>query len=271
MLRAQPQIVADFLRGRGVHLEEAASCKELGAAFSAPVTELRPDLVLASEQAGAVRLVAIVEVQMQRDDDERFVWPAYEAMARHRHRAPVRLVVLAPDRSVARWARKPIFLAAGGRSVCVPTVIGPEDVPAELSDEAPVELAMLSALTHGRERRAGRAAILRAMRALDRIETARALLYFEFLADKIGIAVDRAAEAYMSEGYKSEFLRKLHAKGKAEGKADALVAVLEARAFVLTADARARIDSCRDAAVLQRWISRAVTATSLDEVFAGPA
>ncbi len=55
-------------------------------------------------------------------------------------------------------------------------------------------------------------------------------------------------------------------EGKAEGKAEALLAVLAARGIAAAGEARARIEACRDVATLDRWITRAVTADSVEEV-----
>ncbi|NLU66611.1 hypothetical protein [Streptomyces sp. HNM0574] len=46
-----------------------------------------------------------------------------------------------------------------------------------------------------------------------------------------------------------------------------LLVVLQARPFTLTDAARERITTCRDNDALDRWFRRALTATTLDEVF----
>ncbi|WP_437754601.1 Rpn family recombination-promoting nuclease/putative transposase [Sorangium sp. So ce1389] len=58
------------------------------------------------------------------------------------------------------------------------------------------------------------------------------------------------------------------AEGKAEGKAEAVLAVLAARGLTVDSDTRARIAECTDAAALARWLVRAVTAASAEEVIA---
>jgi len=58
------------------------------------------------------------------------------------------------------------------------------------------------------------------------------------------------------------------AKGEAKGKAAAVLAVLAARGVAVSNEARARIEACTDVAMLDRWISRAATVSSTDEVFA---
>jgi predicted transposase/invertase (TIGR01784 family) len=65
-----------------------------------------------------------------------------------------------------------------------------------------------------------------------------------------------------------------HQEGKAEGetagKAAAILAFLAARGITVSAEARARIEGCKAAATLDRWIARAATAASAEEVLAEP-
>ena len=58
------------------------------------------------------------------------------------------------------------------------------------------------------------------------------------------------------------------AKGEAKGRAASVVAVLSARGMRLSDQQRARLEACSDVATLDRWIVRAATAESADDVFA---
>jgi hypothetical protein len=55
--------------------------------------------------------------------------------------------------------------------------------------------------------------------------------------------------------------------GKAEGKAEAVIAILEARGIDVAAADRARILATKDAETLNAWIARAATSASMAEVF----
>ena len=77
--------------------------------------------------------------------------------------------------------------------------------------------------------------------------------------------VRELAEAKLAEGEAIGI-----AKGHKAGKIAALVAVLTARGFSVTEEVRARIDACEDEAILDRWITRATTASSLEAVFTAP-
>jgi hypothetical protein len=73
--------------------------------------------------------------------------------------------------------------------------------------------------------------------------------------------------AQRAEGDAAGFARGESA-GIAKGKAAAVLAVLSARGLPVSSEARARIEACTDVAVLDRWISRAATVASTEEVFA---
>jgi len=57
---------------------------------------------------------------------------------------------------------------------------------------------------------------------------------------------------------------------QAKGKAEAIVALLTARGLAPDEALRGRILGCADVAALERWLLRAVTARSADEVVEAP-
>jgi hypothetical protein len=89
------------------------------------------------------------------------------------------------------------------------------------------------------------------------------------------VALSEAARTYL-EGlmnwkgyeYKSDFARRYFAEGEAEGEANALLDVLEARGIEVSDRERELIVGCQDVSQLKEWVRRAATATSLDEVIA---
>lgn len=64
-----------------------------------------------------------------------------------------------------------------------------------------------------------------------------------------------------------ELREMLEARGELRGEARALLAVLAARRLNVDENARARVQACTDASTLDRWVTRAVTAATLDDVF----
>ncbi|HEX2573371.1 MAG TPA: hypothetical protein VH877_27730, partial [Polyangia bacterium] len=253
-------------------------------------TEFRADLVIVLLADGVPILGIIVEVQRQIDSRKRFTWPVYWTALRARLGCPVLLLVFTDEEQVAQWAGEPIQL--GWRSVIEVLAVGPERVPwvrtAEEARERP-ELAVLSALSHGNEAE-GLDVVLAAMDAVVRLDEERRSLYYDVLLGSLNEATRRALEQEMETRkyeYQSEFARtyfaKGEAKGKAEGKAEgkvegkaegkaegeieALLVVLGARGLTVDAETHARILSCTDLGQLKQWIARAVTASSIEEVF----
>ena len=67
--------------------------------------------------------------------------------------------------------------------------------------------------------------------------------------------------------YVRDSYRKGKAEGKAEAKADSVLTILDARGVRVTKAVREKILSCTDAALLQRWLRSAASASSAAEVF----
>lgn len=107
---------------------------------------------------GVPVLGIVAEVQLSPDERKSYVWPAYVTNLRARLAIPVALLVVAADDAVARWAARPIAIGGGNRFT--PLVLHPAGVPV-VTDEAEAradpELAVLSAIAHGRDADAGTA------------------------------------------------------------------------------------------------------------------
>ena len=58
------------------------------------------------------------------------------------------------------------------------------------------------------------------------------------------------------------------AEGQVKGEAEALLTVLSARGLEPDEARQLRIKACQDLAQLKQWLRRAVTASSIDDVFA---
>jgi hypothetical protein len=102
------------------------------------------------------------------------------------------------------------------------------------------------------------------------LEQERAMLYWDVVLSCLNQAARRALEEMMESGnyeIQSEFLRKYVAKGKANGKAEAVLLVLETRGLAIPDEVRQRVLASSDLAELERWLSRAVVAGSASEIF----
>jgi hypothetical protein len=151
LFRNRPELAPELLRDAlAVDVPPYAEARIESADFTqAHAVEFRADLVVLLLDGKPV-LAIVVEVQLERDDDQRWSWPVYGALARSQHRCPSVVLVFAPRRGVAAWASEPIMQGPG--SVYRPLVVGPEAVPivrdVEIARQAP-ELAVLSATAHG--------------------------------------------------------------------------------------------------------------------------
>jgi flagellar biosynthesis/type III secretory pathway protein FliH len=102
--------------------------------------------------------------------------------------------------------------------------------------------------------------------------TAAELQAYEKARDEIRQVLEIAAARWaegLAEGEIKGFAKGETAgvvKGKVEGKVEAILAVLAARGVPMSHEVRARISACTDAATLDRWIVRAVTAASAEEI-----
>ena len=72
--------------------------------------------------------------------------------------------------------------------------------------------------------------------------------------------------------YEKTFVERIHdegiAEGEAKGEAKALLMLLDKRRLTLSVEQRDRVRTCADAAQLDLWFDRAVTASSAAEAFA---
>ena len=106
------------------------------------------------------------------------------------------------------------------------------------------------------------------------LDDEKALFYTDLVLHALNAAARNALEAIMGNGtyeYQSDFARKYFdqgkLEGKAEGKASDIITVLRARDLVVPDDVRDAILSCRDLAVLDRWLHRALSVRSVEEIF----
>ena len=241
--------------------------------------EYRADLVLILERGARKTLGIIVEVQLARDEDKAYVWPAYIANLRARHRCPVCLLVITTDDSVARWAERPIELGPGTR--CRPWVVGPSNTPAvtELQEaKENVELAVLSAIEHGGSTNVELAARIAAAAivATADIDAERSRLYLDLLSISLCRGAHEELEVIMKNSlgyeYQSDFARRYVAQGmmegkvegRAEGRVEMVLKLLVLRFGSASEADQTRIRSARDAE-LDAVFERILTATTLEE------
>jgi hypothetical protein len=147
--------------------------------------------------------------------------------------------------------------------------------PADITDLMPpqyradAELTVMSAMAHAGH--PDRDRIWRALlAALASVDHERSTLYSDIVLAALPTAARQDLEALMATRtyeYQSDFVRRNVFQGRAEGKAAAIMTVLEARSVEVPDEARFRIMGCSDQNLLDVWIRRAVTATSIKDLF----
>lgn len=241
--------------------------------------ERRVDTLLSLETEECGSLILAVEAQSKKDPVKPAGWAHYIAYLLNKYRKPPLLLVVCQDRSTAEWAGRPVdFTAAGWPSLTVrPLVVGPHNMPrmtttAEARKDLP--LATLAAITHGAGAEAG--TILKALTGALR-DTRDDIRYplIEFVSQGLGtlpaaelwrklVAVDLS---FYTSPLSEELRDEGRAEGLAKGRAQDILFILERRGVDVPDDARVRITECDDAEALLRWLDRALTAASAEDVF----
>jgi hypothetical protein len=209
-----------------------------------------------------------------RDGEQRGIRPG--ATARARYRCPFVVLVVTPDAATARWAAEPVDI--GGHITWRSLVVGPEGIPVITDPTAAARephLAVLSAVAHGRDddiRTAVAIAAAAASGAATLPEPLR-ILCFALIESSLGDAARKAFEMLpQNERFMNELMSKLTSeterRSAAEGEAHALLRVLERRGIATSAEQRERVVACSDLAILEAWLDRAATTTTIEQVFA---
>jgi hypothetical protein len=191
------------------------------------------------------------------------------------------VLVVAIDRAIAAWAAERIDFDQGMGSI-QPLVLGPATVPVVVDPtvaDREVELAVLSAMIHGNGSD-GLAVVQATLGALGRLDQEHAAVYLKIIWDVLRAPMQRALEAMAMEGQTEgkatfpPFAQRIFEQGKLdglrEGKLDglreALLRLLGRAGIALSADERARIESCAEPSTLDRWIENVIGAKTGSDV-----
>lgn len=201
LFRNRPVLAVELLRASGgppLPPFGEASLASVDQTEVPPATRLA-DVVVQLRSGDETVAAIVVEVQLGRKERKRYTWPLYVASVRAELRCSTMLLVLAPRRSVARWAARPIAMGHPDW-VFRPVVVGPEGVPVVTDPtvaEASPELAVLSALAHGAGEHGYEVA--RAMLyGLGRVDDERAWIHGSIVLPALGEAVRARLEEEIS-------------------------------------------------------------------------
>ena len=220
--RHRPQLALELVRGAGGRPPAARNLTVMEADLgSVDPTERRADVVLRYTDRKDRPCAMVVEVQLDVDEDKFYRWPEFLANLAGRLHAKVFLLVIAPNASVAAWARGKIALGHPGW-ILVPWVIGPEELPLDAADyaNASVEMVLLALVAHGRKTQAE--ALLDAFaQAVDDAEGNVVPIYEDvaWAAVQANYELRKKLEARMETHYEfqSPFYRRIIAQARTEG------------------------------------------------------
>jgi hypothetical protein len=281
LVREHPEIAVELVRGwPGVKLpgQPAASLAPTGMSAVVPVQYLADMAVLISDAAtGKPALAVIIEPQLRDSDTKRYSWPVYLTTARRLNACPAAvLVVLCPDQAEAARCRQTIRTGHPGFDL-TPIVIDSGGPPGADGNDSPC-LTVFAASMGGidLESESGAHRVLDAI-ASPSITDADRLRMTAIILNLASDAARQILEAMMTTAeYQKTFIERIHdqgiaegeAKGETAGKAEAVLKLLDARGLAPTDDQRRQVTASTDAAHLDLWFDRAITASTAAEVFA---
>jgi hypothetical protein len=239
-----------------------------------PVQYLADMVVLVSDQAtGEPVLAVIIEPQLRDSEAKRFSWPVYVVTARQVSKCPAAvLIVLCPDPAEAEKCRQLIRTGHPGFDLA-PVVIDSSGPPGRDGTAGPY-LTVFAASMGGidLESEAGARRVLDAIASTEVSDADRSRL-MTIMLRLSSDAARQILEAMMTTSeYEKTLAERIHdqgmAEGEAKGEAKALLRLLAARGLAPSEAQRNQVTSCTDAAQLDLWFDRAVTAGTAAEVFA---
>lgn len=235
------------------------------------------DTVLKVEPSEGDGFLIALEAQTARAPGKGGSWSYYVAYLHAKFGMPVLLVTVCKDLPTASWAAGPFECRVGTWTTqsTRPFVLGPANVP-EITDESAVArepaLATLSAIVHSNSPNAPAilSMVARGMRALDK---ATAKYWCEWL--EVGLENTPVRETWrelenMVATYfpgRGTLFEETYLEGKAEGKAEDILRVLEKRDVPVPEAIRDRITTCIDLDTLTLWFDRSLTATTAEDLF----
>ncbi|MGW5265448.1 hypothetical protein ACWEQG_31130 [Microbispora sp. NPDC004025] len=270
LIRNRPETAVELLRrapGADVPPYAAAHVETVDCT-QAPIEFRADSVVVLRDETGAALMAVIVEVQLGRDYGKRFSWPVYVTTLRSQHKCDTALLVICPDRSMARWCERTIRLGPNG--AITPLVIDPGRMPLITDPDqarACPELAVLSAVAHPDE--SDNEMVLAAMLAgLATLNEDRARVYLSYVISSLRDVTVKRLEEMVTTIQDFDYLgEKYFSHWKDQGRAEALLIMLDARGLEISDVARERIQRCEDTNQLEAWVRKAAVITSADELF----
>lgn len=277
VLQNEPQLVAMLLGKFGILLPSRAIPFMADSNLSIRDPKLKKSLIADNVIVfdGVDGKVAVIaEVQTDWPDRSRsLAWPAYACVARSRHKCDVILMVIGLGRDAVRGSDKTIYTGHPDFYL-TPLVTGHGRLPGPGGPVFAAELTVLNVLTGDLDMTTHEARMLALVNLASALPERRAT-YTRIISAVIPEPAGEALEDLMKTVIKNPFIDAFiaegraegRAKGRAEGEAQMLLRYLASR-FTVPASIRDRVTACTDTDQLEAWFDRALTAATLDEVFA---
>ncbi|MEU1491490.1 hypothetical protein ABZ456_14685 [Streptomyces sp. NPDC005776] len=246
--------------------------------------ERRVDTLLRLDTENDEPFLLAIEAQGKKDLDKPASWAYYLSYLYTKYRLPPLLLVVCQDRATAEWASGPVSIGPRQWPALTlrPLVAGPHNMPVITNvAEARKDLALttLAAITHAADPDIG--AILKTLStALRDVPETIADPLVELTAQGLGnrpaaqqwrnlVAVDLSFyKSFMAEEIRDEGRAEGRTEGRAEAIAQGILLFLAQAGVDVSDEARERITTCGDLDTLNRWLLRAPTARSAEDVFA---
>ncbi|MEU1671498.1 hypothetical protein ABZ752_05645 [Streptomyces roseifaciens] len=279
----QPELLAPVFRLLGVPTPEKALLGVLPAETAKmKVLDRHADcvLVVATAEGGDGFLVAIA-MQEWCDEAKPAKWAGYLSHLMAKYDCPALLLVVCQDKEVEDWAAGPFRLGSENWTALTvrPLVLGPGNVPL-ITDpgRAAQELlpTVFSVVTHSRDEEEAEAGLKALAEALATVESDSAAFCWELLEIGLGdfLTGDIRRHLMSPRTYfpgRGTLIEETYLEGKAEGRvrgsAQMVLRVLDNRGILMPPATRERIMDCTQMLTLERWMDRALTASTIDELF----
>ncbi|MFH8973180.1 hypothetical protein [Streptomyces sp. NPDC017890] len=232
----------------------------------------RGSTLLQLETAGQESFLLLIEAQDRQDRRRPAHWAHHVAYLWTEYRLPTALLIVCSDQDTARWAGQPVASGPVQPPALAlhPFVAGPDNLPliTDLDEvRADPTLTALSAIMHPAVQGIGTAldtlsTVLRELPEVD-ANPLIALTAQGLHTHPTGIVWKHLVSTIVLERERE----KDHVERITKFRTEHLLLLLGERGLVLSEAARKQVTDCQDPETQLRWLLRAVTASSTEEIF----
>jgi hypothetical protein len=273
VLRTEPGLLALLLQELGVTLPPDAILQTVDSNLSSRDPDLLKTLIADNVFLfkGPEKTIAVVfEVQsLGPRRDRKLAWPAYLATARAVYKCDTVLCVIGLSAEAVTGSRRLIRTGHPGFDLA-PKVTGYGLLPAPGGGPFGPALTVIKVMTKELDLTTHDARMFTLISIASAPDHTRER-YTRFIRAAAPVPVRRELTKLMAIVIKDKFMDGLLAQGEAKGKAieaaSLLLQLLGSR-FDVPVERREQVEACGDADRIEKWFGRALSATTLDQVFA---